>query len=165
MSPLSTLYRVGTRASKLARVQTHEALTRLAMLLPCLRFEEVPFRTPGDRDLRSDLRESPPDFFTRDLDEAITDGRLDAALHSAKDLPDPMPAGLDWCWLPGAEDARDVLVLRQGMTCADLSDHPIVTSAALWGRSPSGLDRGKLRVLGTMRCSRKRPVWLWMCFH
>jgi len=96
------------------------------MLLPCLRFEEVPFRTPGDRDLRSDLRESPPDFFTRDLDEAITDGRLDAALHSAKDLPDPMPAGLDWCWLPGAEDARDVLVLRQGMTCADLSDHPIV---------------------------------------
>jgi uroporphyrinogen III methyltransferase/synthase len=61
-----------------------------------------------------DLRESPGDFFTRDLDEALLRGEIDLAVHSAKDMPDPMPVGLEWVWLPWIEDSRDVLVLGRG---------------------------------------------------
>ncbi len=107
---------VGTRASKLARIQTQFALDRMTALLPALRFDTVPLPTPGDKDLRTDLRDVPADFFTRDLDDAVRDGRLNAALHSAKDVPDPLPDGLDECWLPWREDPRDVLVLRRGLT-------------------------------------------------
>jgi uroporphyrinogen III methyltransferase/synthase len=82
--------------------------------------------TPGDRDLRTDLRASPSDFFTRDLDEAVATGALDAAVHSAKDLPEPVPAGIDWCWLPWREDARDVLILRHGVSPVSLPKRPVI---------------------------------------
>lgn len=93
-------------------------------MFPACRFEELCFATPGDRDRETDLRVSPPDFFTRDLDQALAAGTIDFAIHSAKDLPDPMPAGIDWCWLPWREDARDALVLPPGRTLADLPAQP-----------------------------------------
>ncbi len=70
--------------------------------------------SPGDRDKRSDLRSSDPDFFTRDLDDALLEGRIDLAVHSAKDLPDSLREGVDFLWLPWREDPRDVLILRKG---------------------------------------------------
>jgi uroporphyrinogen III methyltransferase/synthase len=106
--------RIGTRDSRLARVQTDDALRRMAALLPEARFEAHPFSSPGDRDRATDLRQSPADFFTRDLDEAVLAGAIDGAIHSAKDLPDPPAAGLDWCWLPWREEHGDVLVLAPG---------------------------------------------------
>ncbi|TAN36192.1 MAG: uroporphyrinogen-III C-methyltransferase [Verrucomicrobia bacterium] len=118
--------RLGTRNSRLALLQHRDALTRIEKLLPVVRFELVTLQTPGDRDRTTDLRVSPPDFFTRDLDAAVRAGRLDGALHSAKDLPAPMTAGLDWCWLPWREDPRDALVLSAGKTWADLPAAPVV---------------------------------------
>ena len=119
------VFKVGTRTSKLARLQTRGALDHLVRWLSALRFEEVFLQTPGDRDLRTDLRVSPAEFFTRDLDEAILRGELDCAVHSAKDMPDPVPDGLDWCWLPWREDPRDVLVLRLGLTLESLPQAPV----------------------------------------
>ncbi len=81
-------------------------------------------QTLGDRDRATDLRDSPPDFFTRDLDEGLRSGRLDCAIHSAKDLPDPVPEGLDWCWLPWREDARDALILPTGRNWEALPADP-----------------------------------------
>lgn len=124
MSVSSTAFKMGTRASNLARIQTREALERIQTMLPSLRFDIVPISSPGDRDQQTDLRASPPDFFTRDLDEAVRSGVIDGAVHSAKDLPDPVPAGLDWFWLPWAEDPRDCLVLPPGRAVADLSARP-----------------------------------------
>ena len=72
----------------------------------------VAFETPGDRDLSTPIEKSAPDFFTRDLDEAVRDGRIDFAIHSAKDLPDPLAEDLDWFWLPCREDPRDCWVVR-----------------------------------------------------
>ena len=84
-------FRAGTRPSPLALLQTGIALRSLEQLLPGLSFDMVTLDTPGDKDRNTDLRESPPDFFTRDLDDAIRHGSIDCAIHSAKDLPDPMP--------------------------------------------------------------------------
>ena len=109
-----TILKVGTRSSRLAVLQTQSVLEQLGRLLPAWRFQEVQITAIGDRDLQTDLRESPPDFFTRDLDEKLLAGELDFAVHSAKDLPEPMPAGIDWFWLPWREDARDALVCPAG---------------------------------------------------
>ncbi len=118
--------KVGTRGSRLAVLQTQHALERLAALFPALAFETVTLETPGDRDQSTDLRAGPPDFFTRDLDNALRDGRIDLAVHSAKDLPSPMHEGIDWFWLPWGEDPRDAWVLPQGKTWADLPEKPVV---------------------------------------
>ena len=118
--------KIGTRGSRLALVQANDALDKLKALFPWLGFEVAPFDTPGDRDLATDLRVSPGDFFTRDLDDALRDGRIDLAIHSAKDLPDPVPADLDWFWLPWREDPRDAWILPQGKTWADLPARPVV---------------------------------------
>lgn len=126
MTSSSPVFRVGTRSSRLALIQTADVVRRLSDVLPGIGFETVLFSSPGDRDRATDLRSSPPDFFTRDLDDAITGRSIDLAIHSAKDLPEPVPAGLDWCWLPWREDSRDVLVLPAGRDMESLPATPRV---------------------------------------
>jgi uroporphyrinogen III methyltransferase/synthase len=111
---------VGTRSSTLALIQTRGVVAVLRSILPECFFEIVSQSSPGDRDQQTDLRQSPGDFFTRDLDDAVRRGDLDCAVHSAKDLPDPVPEGIDWCWLPGPADRRDALILRRGESVEDL---------------------------------------------
>ncbi len=118
--------KVGTRGSRLALAQARDALNRITSLFPFLEFDLVAVETPGDRDLTTDLRVSPADFFTRDLDEAVRAGRVDLAVHSAKDLPDPVPPDLDWFWLPWREDPRDAWVLPAGKKLSDLPAAPVI---------------------------------------
>jgi uroporphyrinogen III methyltransferase/synthase len=123
---MKTILKVGTRGSKLAMVQTQDALERMEKLFPSFGFETLPITTIGDRDLTTDLRVSPDDFFTRDLDEALRKGQIDLAIHSAKDLPTPVAPDLDWFWLPWREDPRDAWILPKGKTFADLPAAPVV---------------------------------------
>ncbi len=116
--------KVGTRSSKLALIQTHGVLERWKSLFPGVSFEENAISTLGDRDKKTDLKISPPDFFTRDLDDAVRSGKIDCAIHSAKDLPNPVPEGLDWFWLPWREDPSDAIVLAPGGNVANLPAAP-----------------------------------------
>ena len=104
------VFRAGTRSSPLALRQTAHVIKQISKLLPLVDFETVRMDTPGDQDRETDLRSSPPDFFSRTLDAALLEERIDLAVHSAKDLPEPLPEGLDWFWLPAAGDRRDALV-------------------------------------------------------
>ncbi|MDP6524423.1 MAG: uroporphyrinogen-III C-methyltransferase [Kiritimatiellia bacterium] len=126
MSEANIIFKTGTRSSRLAVVQTGNALRKLEEQFPQCRFEEVLLSSPGDRDLVMDLRESSNDFFTRDLDDKVLSGELDCAVHSAKDVPDPPAEGLDWFWLPWKEDRRDAIILPAGKTMADLPDRPAI---------------------------------------
>ena len=108
------IFKVGTRASELALTQTNNALRELGELFPEITFNAVPFTTPGDRDKAMDLRGSPGDFFSKDLDDALLDGELDLAIHSAKDLSYSLETDLDWFWLPWRADSRDALIFRTG---------------------------------------------------
>ncbi|MFA7231098.1 MAG: uroporphyrinogen-III C-methyltransferase [Victivallaceae bacterium] len=101
---------LGTRNSKLALAQVVIVQKEFQRRFPEIEISVVEFSSPGDRDRKADLRDSDPDFFTRDLDEAVVNGKIDCALHSAKDLPEPVSAGLDWFWLPWREDPSDVLI-------------------------------------------------------
>lgn len=86
--------RLGSRGSRLALAQVQEALRFLARVFPNTKAEVIPMDTPGDRDLKTPLSLAAEDFFTRDLDSALLDGRIEIAVHSAKDLPSRLPSGL-----------------------------------------------------------------------
>lgn len=112
MAGRSRNFVVGARGSRLSRVQTQDAVASLARTFPGTSYRVVAVETPGDRDLATPIEASAPDFFTRDLDEAVRAGRIDFAVHSAKDLPERMADDLDWFWLPNREDPRDCWATR-----------------------------------------------------
>jgi uroporphyrinogen III methyltransferase/synthase len=126
MTKSPTVLKAGTRPSSLAVTQSRNALDRIENMLEGIVFEMVPITSVGDTDRSTDLRESPPDFFTRELDDALRCNEVDFAVHSAKDLPEPMPEDIDWFWLPWREEPRDVLILAQGKTLADLPENPVI---------------------------------------
>ena len=106
------MLRCGARGSRLSVAQAEGGIAFLAARVKDFKAKLVTFETPGDRDLSTPIEKSAPDFFTRDLDEAVRDDRIDFALHSAKDLPPQMADDLDWFWLPNREDPRDCWVMR-----------------------------------------------------
>jgi len=126
MQKSQTVLKAGTRPSRLALVQSRDALDRIEAMLDGIRFEQVKISSVGDTDRTTDLRESPPDFFTKELDDALLGGKVDFAVHSAKDLPSPMPEGIDWFWLPWREEPRDALILAPGRSVADLPENPVI---------------------------------------
>jgi uroporphyrinogen III methyltransferase/synthase len=126
MKKSPVVLRTGTRPSSLALTQCRAALDRIESMLEGIVFEMVPITSVGDTDRTTDLRESPADFFTRELDEALLRGDVDLAVHSAKDLPDPMPGAIDWFWLPWREEPRDALILAKGRKISDLPDNPVI---------------------------------------
>ena len=103
----------GARGSNLSFAQAKNGLRFIAYSVKGFKADLIAFETPGDRDLSTPIERSAPDFFTRDLDEAVRDGRIDFAIHSAKDLPEPIADDLDWFWLPEREDPRDCWVVRK----------------------------------------------------
>ncbi len=105
---------VGARGSRLSLAQTRGAVAAFEKEFPGSKYRIVTVETPGDRDLATPIEKSAPDFFTRDLDDAVRAGRIDFAIHSAKDLPPVMADDLDWFWLSAHEDPCDCLVTRQG---------------------------------------------------
>ncbi|MBU6383978.1 MAG: hydroxymethylbilane synthase [Verrucomicrobia bacterium] len=100
---------IGARASPLSRAQVEEIRSEFG-----LNCEVVWVTTTGDLDQTTSLRNlGKTDFFTRELDEMLLQGRIDAAVHSAKDLPDPLPQGLKIAALSKGLDPRDSLVIKK----------------------------------------------------
>lgn len=106
---------LGSRQSPLARAQVEEALSLLRSLPSPPEMDCLWMETPGDRDLSVPLDDPsiPEDIFTRDLDQALLDGRIDLAIHSAKDLPQTLHPNLRMLRL-AAREIRDALVVRPG---------------------------------------------------
>jgi hydroxymethylbilane synthase len=113
-----TVLRLGSRGSRLALTQAALAAERLRA--PGREIALVPITTAGDRDRRSPFGEiGDRGVFVKELEEALLDGRIDAAVHSAKDMTSTDTAGLAvGAYLP-RDDPRDALCgseeLRPGM--------------------------------------------------
>ena len=105
--------KVGGRRSLLARIQSE----RVAVALAAHGVEAVPVvcTTQGDRDQQTSLRIlGGQGVFTRAIEQALRDGRIDVAVHSAKDLPTELVEGTALVACLPREDVRDVLVSRDG---------------------------------------------------
>ncbi len=107
---------VASRQSRLALQQVQEVLEELQAFHPCLEFDVHSTVTTGDLDKTTSLRTmGATDFFTKEVDQFLLENKCQIAIHSAKDLPDPMHPDLDIIALTKGVDSRDVLVLREGM--------------------------------------------------
>nr|WP_090734745.1 hydroxymethylbilane synthase [Paracoccus homiensis] len=130
--------KIGTRGSVLALAQAHEARARLmaAHDLPIEAFEIVVIKTTGDRITDRPLKEiGGKGLFTREIEEALTEGGIDIAVHSMKDMPTLQPDGLIIdCLLP-REDARDAFVSPTFASIADLPHGATVGSSSLRRRA------------------------------
>ena len=126
--------RIGTRASALALWQTERVRARLA---DCgYRTERVEIRTTGDLVQEVPLsRIGDRALFTKQLDDALLEGRIDVAVHSLKDLPTRLPDGIALAGVGLREDPRDALVTRSGYRWATLPEGATVATSSLRRRS------------------------------
>jgi len=103
--------RLGTRGSPLALWQADEVERRLRAAQPELRVEREILKTPGDRAQGEALfRLGDKGLFTKDVEMALADRRIDVAVHSLKDLPTAVAPGLVVGAVLEREDPRDALV-------------------------------------------------------
>lgn len=127
-------YRIGTRGSPLALAQAYETRTRLmaAHGLPEDQFEIVVLSTKGDRITDRPLSEiGGKGLFTEELEEQLSDGRLDIAVHSSKDMPTALPDGLGIVAYLEREDPRDAFISPAAARLVDLPQNAVVGSSSL----------------------------------
>jgi len=118
--------KVGARGSKLSQRQVEEVMGGLGREYECGWVETV-----GDRDLISSLVQmDKTDFFTREIDEKVLEGKYDVGIHSAKDLPEPLPKGLKLIALTQGIDSSDSLVMRDGDRLETLKRGAVIGSSS-----------------------------------
>jgi hydroxymethylbilane synthase len=128
------ILRIGTRGSPLALAQTRQVQTLLAAAL-AVSAEALPIeiiRTTGDMIQDRPLSESGgKGLFTKELDIALAEGRIDLAVHSSKDLPTHLPPEIAIAGFLPREDVRDAWIGRGGASLADLPKGAVVGTASL----------------------------------
>ncbi len=112
---------IGTRKSQLALVQTNAVRTALLAAHPGLTVEIEHITTRGDQILDRPLSHiGDKGLFVTEIEEALRAGRIDLAVHSAKDLPSVLPDDMTIAAYPQRADPRDVLISRSGQPLAEL---------------------------------------------
>lgn len=115
---------IGSRGSRLALWQAEQARERLRLLNPQTEILIEVIKTTGD------VKKDPlsviggKGVFTKELEDALLDRRIDIAVHSLKDLPTTLPDVLTISAICEREDARDALVLRSGVEAGSILDLP-----------------------------------------
>src|SRR5438093_7576637 len=105
---------IGTRASKLAMIQTRQVIERLQRQWPNLQITIEQIHTVGDREKDASLSKIGGDgVFVTEIERALHEKRIDLAVHSLKDLPTAQPEGLRLLIVGPREDVRDVLILNE----------------------------------------------------
>lgn len=120
--------RIICRNSRLSLIQAEE----IKALLPAISFEVRAIESLGDKNKQIPLETCDiTDFFTRELDEALLKNEADIAVHSAKDLPYPIPEGLEVIALTEAKNQSDALVSRHNLKLGDLPSSPRIGTSSI----------------------------------
>ena len=141
---MKTRLTIGSRGSKLALWQAEWVRARLCELHPQLAVSIEIIKTSGDV-----LKHEPLSLiggrgvFTKELEEALLEERIDLAVHSLKDLPTILPARLSIAAITEREDARDALVLRDGLKEAQPSIMNLAAGTIVGTSSPRRLSQLK----------------------
>ena len=123
--------KLGTRGSALALWQANWTKRALEHRWQGLTVELVPIKTTGDKILDVPLAKiGGKGLFTKELDEALLDGRIDLAVHSLKDVPFQLPDGIDFAAIPEREDPRDAFVSK-GTRLQDLPSGATIGTSSL----------------------------------
>jgi len=113
--------RLGTRGSQLALVQARWVQAAIEAASPPARVELVVIRTSGDRIQDRPLAEvGGKGLFIKEIEEALLRREVDLAVHSMKDLPAELAAGMAIVAVPAREDPGDLLIARRRASLAEL---------------------------------------------
>ena len=129
--------KMGTRGSALALAQSSWAARALEALHPGLKVETVVVKTRGDLfgapppEEAKKLPQGAKGLWVKELEEAVLAGRVDFAVHSAKDLPASLAPGLEIAAYPEREDPRDALVALGGLGLDALPRGAVVATSSL----------------------------------
>jgi hydroxymethylbilane synthase len=129
----ASVLRIGSRGSPLALIQARAVQSRLAAAagLDSGRIEIVAIRTTGDAVQDRPLAEAGgKGLFTKEIEEALVAGKIDLAVHSSKDLPTLLPAGLLLAGFLPREDPRDAFISRKAKTLRELAPGAVVGTAS-----------------------------------
>ncbi len=130
----TTVLRIGTRGSPLALAQAHETRSRLmaAHNLPEDAFSIEVIATSGDRIQDRPLSEAGgKGLFTKEIEEALIERRIDIAVHSSKDMPTALPDGLSLSAFLPREDPRDAFIGKAAGSIETLPAGATVGSSSL----------------------------------
>lgn len=142
--------RIGTRGSPLALAQAHETRARLmaAHGLAEAAFEIIVIKTTGDNVQDRALSEiGGKGLFTKEIEEALIDNRIDIAVHSMKDAPTNRQPGLSLLTYLPREDVRDAFICPTASRFEDLPEGAVVGSSSLRRRAQVLARRPDLRMV------------------
>ncbi len=123
---------IGTRGSQLALWQARHVAERLGESRPGIEVRLEAIRTTGDKILDVPLAlVGGKALFVKEIEEALLSAQVDLAVHSMKDVPTELPAGLLIAAVPQREDAGDVLLSRTGVRLDDLRRGAVVGTSSL----------------------------------
>lgn len=123
---MKSVLRIATRKSPLALWQANYVREQLKTLWPEIQVELLPMITSGDRFIQGNKG-----LFVKELEEALLDNRADLAVHSMKDVPSELPAGLEISAILSRENAMDSFLSYTYPTLADLPKHARVGTISL----------------------------------
>ncbi len=142
--------RIGTRGSPLAIKQAEEVCQRLAAAhgLDAGLCEICIIKTSGDRIQDRALKElGGKGLFTKEIEESLISGEIDMAVHSMKDMPTVLPAGLEIAGVLPREDVRDAFVSLTAANLASLPSGATLGTASLRRQAQVKRSRPDLRVV------------------
>ena len=124
--------RIGTRGSRLALWQADYIEHLLRQTNSDVELERIIIKTEGDRDQNSSLTQiGGQGVFTKAIEDALLENRIDLAVHSLKDLPSAMPEGLFLAAVPERGPVEDVLVTKDGLSLNELGEGASVATGSI----------------------------------
>lgn len=147
--------RLGSRGSPLAMAQSHVVQALLVKIVggTDTNYPIEGFTTTGDRIQDRRLQDAGgKGLFTKELDEALTANRIDAAIHSMKDLPTKLPPDQVLCCVPSREDPRDAFISHKAKDLMSLPQGAVIGTASLRRQAQALHLRPDLKVV-TLRGS------------
>jgi len=129
---MTKILRIATRKSPLALWQAEHVGNMIKQHWPDLTIELVPMLTSGDRFLKDKLQSiGGKGLFVKELEEALLDNRADVAVHSMKDVPAALPAGLELATICKRDNPFDALVTRDSFNLETLPLQSIIGTTSL----------------------------------
>jgi hydroxymethylbilane synthase len=144
---MKTRILVGTRRSQLALAQTNQVIEELKQAVPSLKCEVVTIRTKGDNIHELGTSVEGKGIFTKEIEEALIQGRVDIAVHSMKDLSVDLAANVTIAAVPKRGNPHDVLVSRERRRFSQLPSGARVGTSSPRRKSQLLAARGDLEIV------------------
>jgi hydroxymethylbilane synthase len=139
---------IGSRGSALALAQTEWTRSQILRRFPDIDISIKVIKTSADKDTTASIRAgSAVGVFVKELEQALLEGEIDLAVHSMKDLPTQIQAGLQIAAVPEREDALDALIAHGVRRLSDLPINSVIGTGSVRRQSQLLALRPDLRVM------------------